>query len=145
MKKFIYIIVLFLYVDSKMIRDATNEVVFDTTTKKMWQDDSKVKDINYKVSWEAAIEVCENLDLGGFTDWRLPNKNELNTIVDLSKYDPSLSEIFIKYDLSSYWSSTNYGNSTALNKAWSINFTTGDTRADQTKTELLYVRCVRDL
>ena len=33
-------------------------------------------------TWDAALTYAENLSLGGFTDWRLPNIKELQTLTD---------------------------------------------------------------
>ncbi|HIO95519.1 MAG TPA: DUF1566 domain-containing protein [Campylobacterales bacterium] len=37
---------------------------------------------------------CEKLSLGGKSDWRLPNKNELFSIVDMSKLEEESDLIF---------------------------------------------------
>ena len=34
-------------------------------------------------TWEEAIEYAKNLKTGGFPDWRLPTKEELDTIYDI--------------------------------------------------------------
>ena len=41
-------------------------------------------------TWEQAFTYCENFTLGGYSDWRLPNRNELQSIVDYSRYNPSI-------------------------------------------------------
>lgn len=146
MRYILIIILLFLLsLEAKMIRDNTNLVVFDTATKLVWQDSSKTIDINYKRTWEEAVDFCETLDHGGYTDWRLPNIHELNTIADITKYQPAISDIFMYCDQSYYWSSTTYGKSTGLTKAWVIDFTNADTTADYLKTTEAFIRCVRDL
>ena len=35
--------------------------------------------------WSNGAEYCENLEFGGYTDWRLPNLDELRTLVSESK------------------------------------------------------------
>jgi hypothetical protein len=62
------------------------EVVFDPSTNLLWQKGSVP--VN---NWKSALAYCQNLDYAGYSDWRLPNKNELVTIVDYSKADPASS------------------------------------------------------
>ena len=62
-----------------------DEVVKDSLTGLMWQKTYKdgVK------KFADALSTCENLDYAGFTDWRLPNKNELASIANYAKYRPA--------------------------------------------------------
>jgi len=62
-----------------------DEVVKDSVTGLMWQktyEDSVKK-------FADALSTCEDLDYAGFTDWRLPNKNELASIANYTKYRPA--------------------------------------------------------
>ena len=54
--------------------------VFDSSTNLVWKKDSVIK-----TSWKDALEYCENLEYAGSDDWRLPNKNELVSLLDYSK------------------------------------------------------------
>ena len=59
--------------------------------------------------WYDAINACENLDYVGHNDWRLPNINELMSIVDHSRYDPAFDPMFFTPfpdNWTPYWSST---------------------------------------
>jgi hypothetical protein len=47
--------------------------VLDTGANLMWADKDNGSDIN----WAAAKSYCENYNGGGYTDWRMPTKNEL--------------------------------------------------------------------
>ncbi|MBQ4437677.1 DUF1566 domain-containing protein [bacterium] len=62
------------------------EVVFDPSTNLLWQKGSVP--VN---NWKSALAYCQNLDYAGYSDWRLPNKNELVTLVDYSRADPASS------------------------------------------------------
>ena len=43
----------------------------------MWEDTPNTIDPNNSKNWNDAIVQCENLDLAGYDDWKLPNINEL--------------------------------------------------------------------
>jgi len=93
-------------------------------------------------SWEAAISSCEASNLGGFTDWRLPNIRELVSIVDYSRYNPpvAVSSFTIGSAYTNHWSGTTYKNGTTA--AWYVNFITGAI-TNTTKTAGNGFRCVR--
>jgi len=113
-------------------------VVTDSLTKLQWQDDA----IGTKASWKMAIDRCEALTLGGYSDWRLPNKNELISIVDTSKSNPSISKAFINTKSNYYWSSTTSIFANDTNRAHHVVFY-GGTTDNLSKSNQLYVRCVR--
>ncbi len=92
-------------------------------------------------SWEAAISYCENLGLASFSDWRLPNVNELHTIVDYGLYAPSIDTSYFPGTASLYyWSSTASAYNTSY--AWRVLFSYGYV-GDDGKADSGYVRCVR--
>ena len=113
-------------------------IVTDTTTGLQWQDNTEAKTVTK--TWIEAINYCENLTLGGYNDWRLPNINELKSIVDRSKSNPAIVDTFINVVSSVYWSSTTIveykGN------AWVVNFDDGNVHNGY-KYSRPYVRCVR--
>ncbi|MDP1785584.1 MAG: DUF1566 domain-containing protein, partial [Sulfuricurvum sp.] len=105
-------------------------------TKLVWQDNIEVETVHG--NWQEAINSCENLSLGGFNDWRLPNQEELSSIVDV-KRKPTIQSRF-DYGVSApYWSSSsNVDNSS---DAWYVNFYNGHNYAG-TKENNFSVRCV---
>lgn len=95
------------YIDymSKFYRDEAKGVVIDPTFKLMWEDGGKARITDYK----GAKSYCEKLSYAGYSDWRLPTINELQSIIDDSKqHYPALNRAFKYYndDITSYWSST---------------------------------------
>lgn len=85
-------------------------------------------------SWSAALTAANQLASGacGLTDgstagqWRMPNVNELESLVDVSQGNPAVSagSPFTQIQLgSAYWSSTTYMASTS--RAMAIRFTDG--------------------
>ncbi len=124
---------------SHFSRDDETSIVTDTVTELQWQDDDAAVAING--NWTTAIDYCENtLALGGYTDWRLPNKNELLSIVDYSKFGPAIYSEFVNKFSYAYWSSTT--NMYYTNVAWLVKFSDGSLSWIG-KASDRYVRCVR--
>ena len=90
------------------------------------------EDISGTDDWEEAIYDCSDYKAGGFSDWRLPNMDELNLIFLQKEY---IGE-YVKF---SYWSSTEY----ADHFAWFQDFNTG-TQDNDFKDNTCYVRAVRN-
>jgi Leucine-rich repeat (LRR) protein len=111
--------------------------VTDTTSGFMWQQEapSTVK------SWPEALSYCENLDLGNYSDWRLPEKGTLGSITDLNQFYPAINSSVFFGNLSAfYWSSTSDANYTGV--AWGVYFSHGyDDRG--AKDSSYFVRAVR--
>ena len=63
------------------------EMILDSSTNLFWQ-----KDPVKKATWKEALDYCESLDYAGKSDWRLPNKNELLSLVDYSKLEEAEEE-----------------------------------------------------
>lgn len=140
MKKSISSLILFISISNISLFAST--IVVDNNTKLQWQDDYSDNGGNIKIAkWGDALSYCENLSLEGFDDWRLPNKNELLSIVDYTKYNPSIDTNKFKNIRSyHYWSSTTNAGST--NYAWNVVFNNGSSRS-YSKGNTGYVRCVR--
>lgn len=84
-----------------------------------------------KFEWTNALKVCDELVLNGFSDWRLPTKEELNTLLK--------SHGVGEFASSSYWSSSEYNNY----YAWRQNFDAGRVDRRGNKSKKNYVRAVR--
>lgn len=116
-----------------------NGIAKDSATGLMWQDNNDAKTI--KKDWEGAKAYCENLTLGGFSDWRLPNIYELTTLLDNTKSSkPFVIDGIANIDSNYYWSSTTCASFSS--SAWYVYFYNG---YDDwfVKTNSTYVRCVR--
>ncbi|HFG1779552.1 TPA: DUF1566 domain-containing protein [Vibrio cholerae] len=75
-------------------------------------------------TWEQALAAAAQHSLGGFSDWRLPNKNELASIVEYRCYQPAVnSQQFPNTPSAWYWSSSPYAHNS--NDAWSVYFDNG--------------------
>jgi hypothetical protein len=99
-------------------------------------------------SWEDALAYCENLALGGSSDWRLPDIKELNSLVTINAANETLSNPAIDTTyfpttaaLDGYWSSTSVAADPTF--AWSVYFSGGFNSAGDGKTSNKACRCVR--
>ena len=93
--------------------DKGNGTIYDNLTGLSWQKNIS----NDTLNWEEALKYADTFAIGGFTDWRLPNIKELQSVNDESLVNPSVNTAYFpnigkKY----YWSSTTLPNQT--NKAW---------------------------
>ena len=114
-----------LLAQAELTRGANDLTVIDSETKLEWQD-SYAEDKFTNLSYRNAITECEGLKLDGKEDWRLPNINELKSIVVDTQYEPSInSEIFKKISSSFYWSSTS--RSAGSQDKWVISFSNANT------------------
>jgi len=111
-------------------------VVTDSKTGLVWQDDA----VGSTMSWQSAIDYCEALSLDIYEDWRLPNVNELKSIVDKSKNNPAIVNGFTNTNSSGYWSSTTVLGYEDI--AWGVYFNYGGD-GWYPKDDSRYVRCVR--
>jgi hypothetical protein len=63
----------------------SNDVVVDQEKELMWT----ASDNGTMIDYPGAVEYCENLDLGGYTDWRMPDLSELETIFTPDSVNPT--------------------------------------------------------
>ena len=133
---------------SPRFTDNGNGTVTDNLTGLIW-----LKDANCfgQQIWAAALASANNLSNGscglsdgsGGGDWRLPNKNELLSLVDSGRYDPALpsDHPFLNVNPDYYWSATTYASGT--NNAWYVYFYSGSTHPSDKATLTYYVWPVR--
>jgi hypothetical protein len=95
----------------------------DRLTGLMWTRNANKA--NGAIDWEQAILGAGTCTDGGFTDWRLPNRNELESLIDLGRNDPALPKDnpFIGVQPSYYWTSSTLAN--REDDAWVIHFFIG--------------------
>jgi len=116
--------------------DNDDGTITDNETGLMWQKETAPG----TYTWQQALSYCESSTLAGYNDWRLPNRNELQSIVDYSRENPSIDPIFNSVSFP-YWSSTTYAYSPS--SAWGVDFFGGFV-GGYTKSYVRYfVRAVR--
>ena len=127
--------------DIDYTRDDATGIVTDHTTSLMWQDN--VKDGGESLVQSEAESYCENLVLGGYSDWRLPSVEELENSASY-KYETNwrytISTVFKNIDSWKFWTSTKY--TLDPNSHWVICFGQGFSHV-YNNSEVFHARCVR--
>ena len=114
-----------------------NGTITDNVTNLVWQ---KIHSTD-SLTWEQSLTYADTVTTGGYTDWRLPNIKELQSINDENLINPSINNTFFSnVGVNKFWSSTSLPNQTA--KAWYLSTQFGITTYDA-KTVKHYIYCVR--
>ena len=132
---------------SPRFTDHGDGTVTDNLTGLMWAKDAND---NGTMTWADAIDYANNLSLGNegcgttYTDWRLPNVRELQSLIDFGNNLPALPVghpfTNVQLELGWYWSSTTYSFST--DGAWYVYIASGSVNGSN-KTSNFYAWPVR--
>ncbi len=122
--------------------DNKDNTVTDSKTGLQWIKDHVALGGKFtdRMDYKEAEAECGKLNVGGVKDWRLPTREELLSIVDLTRFNPAVDPIFINTKSSAYWTSTTYADYTGY--AWFVSFYIGYVYYDD-KVYGCYVRPVR--
>jgi len=125
--------------------------VIEEETALYWQDESYTQSeidaysngtSSTKVqNFTQAITYCDELNLDGYSDWRLPNFNELYLLVERNASTPAIDATFEYVPQGKYWSSTTV--EADISMGWIVDFEHGNSEW-LSKDTPIYVRCVRN-
>ena len=130
-----------LLIPAQSFTDNGDGTIKDNLHGLIWQKCYKDQDKNTCagdpfgfITWDDAITYCKNLTLTG-RRWRLPNKNELLSLVDYNSYNPAINSTYFpnvnntnsatsngKTHINNDWSSTEFSNGLY---AYPVNFLNG--------------------
>ena len=118
--------------------DHGDGTITDNQTGLTW-----LKDANYFkkiMPWKKAINICKSLGGG----WRLPERFELEGLLDLARHDPALPQghPFTNVQSAYYWSATTYAYGTS--RAWIVFMRYGYVHGSSKTYGSYYVWPVRD-
>jgi uncharacterized protein YdiU (UPF0061 family) len=94
-------------------------------------------------TWANALTYANDLTLCGYSDWRLPNRKELRSLINYGQANSATwlnGQGFSNVQASLYWSSSTYAGVTF--GAWNVSMGDGNVYSDL-KTSTYYVWPVR--
>lgn len=116
--------------------DTSGNCITDNLTGLMWVRDLNMVDSGNTFNWETALSNANSANWCGYDDWRVPNINELRSLVNYGKSSPaswlntamaSGGGGFSNVQSANYWSSSIYANNTAF--VWRVNMNSGSVGA----------------
>ncbi|MEA3491925.1 MAG: DUF1566 domain-containing protein [Campylobacterota bacterium] len=121
-------------IDKNFVRDDKRDLVLDIKNQKLYYDAKPSKEMSY----DSALNYCREMDYLGYRDWEVPTKDELRSLLELSRTHISIKHAFKNVQQGIYWSSTK----DRYESAWYIDFDLG--RYSTAKYDhKYYVLCVR--
>lgn len=138
-----YLLLVFIFLsclNAKIYRDSAKEVVLDDSTRLMWQDDISV--VKTLLTHEKAQEYCSQLNLSGYSNWRLPDIEEYELIVYKKNTKTNINFAFKNNLRDGYWASRALWRTLWFYADYMF-FVSGTPYYDS-RHKTKYVRCVRE-
>ena len=131
---------IFNFANADFVRVSDNTIK-DTKTNFIWQDTAEVK--KEKKDYNEAKAYCQNLELDGVKNWKMPTFLAAFSIVDTKVYNPTLPKEFKYYVSDNYWTDKTFGHATS-GEAFVVNYLSGAFNRELMEDKF-YVRCFKDL
>lgn len=108
-----------LHTDGTVTHNSTGLMWMRCSLGQTWDGSTCTGDASI-FTWKNALVAAQSHSFGGYSDWRLPNKNELESLVEQRCVSPSINNmVFPNTPSTLFWSSSPYAFS---NFAWGIHF-----------------------
>lgn len=117
-----------------------NGTITDNVTGLMWQEVPSDEDF----TWQKAVDYCNELELGGYSDWRMPTAKELFSIQNYGKSWPYIDTTYFKLASGmitkdeQFWTSNKYVGiiERGSNSAFGVNAVTGHIKSYSAVSEM---------
>jgi hypothetical protein len=122
-----------------------NYLIVDTQRELMWLVPKALVQSNWAGA-QTELSSVNSASLGGYGDWRVPNRSELDALANRNfktpAMDPKVRDAIANADAASvvYWSSSPWVRDTG--RAWVVDFAYGDisTKSKTESARLIFVR-----
>lgn len=122
-------------VDKSYVRDDKKKIVRDTSSNRIYYDSTPSPKMHFFQAWE----YCQKMDYLGENDWRVPSKDELRSLLELSRRTINVKHAFKNVKEEKYWTSTE----DKFEQAYYVDFDLGRYSTEK-YTHKYRVICVRD-
>jgi hypothetical protein len=134
--------------------DNADGTITDNVTGLVWEkltNTATIHNVNSTYTWDQAFQKIADLNtatFAGHNDWRLPNINELQTLLDYGRVFPAINPVFNNNidsftQRDNYWTSTTFQPAGAASLAWFIRFEEGVISRTNKDVSAFAVRAVR--
>jgi hypothetical protein len=103
--------------NQRFVTSEDGTTVTDNKTGLTWSQDK----VGGKATYDSADKAVAACRLGGFDDWRIPTRVELESILDLERHNPAIDPVFACETNYWYWTSTPYAASSS-DAVWVVGF-----------------------
>jgi hypothetical protein len=140
-----YLFIFFLLINfcfsANLQRNDSLGVVVDKENRLMWVDEVSI--LKQKMTHQDATDFCEELQFAGYSNWRVPEIEEYELIVDKTNERSYINRAFKYNKKDGFWARKAHWR-TLWFYADYMYFVSGTSYYDS-RHKLKYVRCVRDL
>ena len=141
MKALFLLVLIFSFSIAEIRRNNSLKVVIDSTNELMWVDNLTV--VKETFTHDEAEVYCEKLKFAGYSNWRLPDIEELKLIVDKRNSKSNINKAF-RFNLADgFWAEKAHWR-TLWFYADYMYFVSGTAYFDS-RHKKKYVRCVRSM
>ena len=126
---------------SPRFTDNGDGTVTDNLTGLIWAQNANLDGAK---TWADALSYVNGLDHATYDDWRLPNVNELESLINAEQASSAAwlnAQGFTDVQAGTYWTSTTYVNNTS--NAWVVHMEDGYVAASNLKASTFYFWPVR--
>lgn len=114
----------FVLLPAGIVKDVTHKLLWmQCSIGQIWNGSDCVGEVS-RLQWASAVKTAATLQYGNMADWRLPNKNELNTIVESACSQPAINTNIFPHTVNrAYWTSSPYDSEAKY--LWVVFFSNG--------------------
>ena len=129
----------------------SGDTVTDNKTQLMWklclqgQSGASCSGSAGAYNWSSALQQARDDTSASYSDWRVPNINELRSIIEIRCVGPSINATIFPQQLNALvWSASPYASASNASVSWIVDFNSS-LAGSNNRASSTYVRLVRNV